>query len=172
MLPPGGESESEAGSAGAGAESETGAAGEERVDFTVPEGWEDASEIADIPAQTGVGEMHTLLPSGDVSGTTTMGITTFDPSVTGGAQSYVEMIEATGGDTSAFTELEPRDIGGYEADGIDGEQDLGTGVLRQQAYGVVLEDGSLVQVLVIAPSEEFDQHQAAFDELVDSIEIN
>lgn len=171
-LPPAEDSPTdEAGSAGPGAESESGA-GEERIEFTVPAEWQDSSDMGELPEAGGVTEMHALVPSGDATGSSQIALSRFDASVTGGADSYLGMLEGTGVDTSAYTELEPRDIAGYEADGFDAETDLGTGPVRQQAYGFVLEDGSLVQVLLLAPVDEFETHQEDFEAVLDSIDIN
>ncbi|MGC5615943.1 hypothetical protein [Georgenia sp. Z1491] len=173
--PGGGESESEAGSAGPGpgpgGESESGAAGEERIEITWPEGWEDLQADAAGPLPQGVAEMHSYALDPAEPFPTGASVTRYAPGTIGDG-SYIELLEQSGQDTSELTEIEPRDIAGHDAEGLEFEQDPGEGEMRQRAYGFPLDDGSFVEVSLQAPVEQFDTHEADFESILDSITIS
>ncbi|MGC5615944.1 hypothetical protein [Georgenia sp. Z1491] len=167
-----GESESEAGSDGAaGGESGSDAAGEERIEITWPEGWEDLTEVTEMPTPDGVEEMHAYGLTDSETFATNVTVIRYAEGIMGEG-SYIELLEQSGQDTSSFTEIEPRDIDGNEAEGLEFEQDPGTGPILQRAYGVQLDDGSFVEVVLSSSAEEFETHEADFESILDSITIN
>ncbi|MGC5628772.1 hypothetical protein ACPYO6_12320 [Georgenia sp. Z1344] len=166
-LPP--ETGSESGSAGPGGESGS-AAAEERIDITWPEGWEDLeTDSAGLPQ--GVAETHAYALDPAEPFPTGARVIRYAPG-TIGEGTFMELFAQSGQDTSEFTELEPRDIGGHEAEGIETTQDLGDGEMRQRAYGFPLEDGSYVEISVQSPVDDFDSHEEDFEAILDSIEIS
>ncbi|MGC5628773.1 hypothetical protein ACPYO6_12315 [Georgenia sp. Z1344] len=171
-LPP--ETESEAGSAGAapGGESESGATGEERIEITWPEGWEDLSAAAgEMPIPEGVEEMHAYGTTDSASFATNVTAIRYAPGIMGDG-SYIELLEQSGQDTSAYTELEPRDIDGNEAEGLEFEQDAQGTAIVQRAYGFQLEDGSFVEIVLSSSADEFEANEEDFNAILDSITIN
>ncbi|MGO1583173.1 MAG: hypothetical protein ACTHXO_08115, partial [Actinomycetaceae bacterium] len=154
----------------AGGESESGAAGASTIEIEVPEGWSDLTEQAGGMAEAaGVAEVQVFGPEGG-TGTTNVSVLRTEPGAASG--SYAEMLEQSGQDTAAYEELEARDVDGREATGFETETDLGAGPMTQRAYGVVLDDGSVVEILLSSSVDEFPTHEDAFNQILDSVTIS
>ncbi|MGC5615946.1 hypothetical protein [Georgenia sp. Z1491] len=140
-----------------------------QVEVAWPEDWTDLSSDlgGSVPPTYDLQAYGIPNPAGF---STNVVVVAYPPgTATGG--SYDEMVEAQGLAPDELRAVPDREIGGHPATGYSTDASGGGLTYRQQMHGVVLEDGSAVEVVYSADVEEFDEHVGTFEAILDSIVI-
>ena len=138
------------------------------VEAEWPEGWEDMSPyISAAPEDADVQAWGD--PQVDLA--TAVVVMAFPESSVGGS-TYLELLEEQGADLSTYAELAPREIDGVTVTPYETVVEAEEGLVVQHLYPVELEDGSLVEITLIADQATFAEAMPQFEQTLDSIQID
>ncbi len=152
----------------------------EIVSFSVPGGWQAETEMMETSESLPFIDEALLYSDPESDAATPRNVTIMvnassevtladpdDPAVF--LETLTSGAEAEGQDTT-FDALPAVEIDGEESVGYESEVDYGQGLVRQHAYGRMLDSGQFVMIVFSDVPEEFDEHLDEFAAILASIE--
>ncbi|MGC5628778.1 hypothetical protein ACPYO6_12290 [Georgenia sp. Z1344] len=125
-----------------------------------------------VPEQPGMGMQIYGVPSQDGFSMNAV-ITTYPAGTAPAGSSYGDvLVQELGGDSGSLNEVGERDIDGHTATGYQQDASESGFTFRQRLYGVVLEDGSIVEFVLSAEVDEITEGMELFESVLDSATIN
>ncbi|MGC5615947.1 hypothetical protein [Georgenia sp. Z1491] len=140
-----------------------------QVEVSWPSEWVDMSD--QVPAQPGLEVQVHGEPNPD--GFSMNGVVTTYPAGTApeGATYGDLLVEELGGDSGQLAEVGEREIDGHTAMGYQQDASEAGETFRQRLYGVVLEDGSIVEFVLSAEVDQITEGMELFETVLDSAVI-